>query len=305
LEYRRITTYEIGFIIAPRINALGRLEHAIDALRLLCTKKATLAQMLAAKISHKNRERQDLVIKSVGEAVEEVKKQQTLKNIVVLSSKIWHEGIIGLIASRLVDEFYRPTIIITSAGEFAKGSARSIPGFDITSLLRLQKKYLIDVGGHKGASGFTIEKDRIEEFIISIEKQAQQILTKKDLEKIINVDLSIPLAKINSPLVKKIEKLQPFGIGNPEPLFYSEGELIKAKLFGKNDEHLKIYLKDGALTPPLELVLFNQGQQIFKLSVGQKVPVIFNLEINRWNGKEQVRGKGKHILVHLVNRKKR
>jgi len=298
IENRKITPYEIGFIIAPRINALGRLEHAIDALRLLCTSKEEKAQMLAAKIGEKNRERQDLVGKTIEEAKKIVSSQWSsvskMPKIIILSSDKWHEGIIGLIASKLVDEFYRPTIIMAINDGFAKGSARSISGFDVTLFLRSQKKYLVDIGGHKAAAGFTIEKDKIDKFIKKAEKDAGKILTEKNLEREIKVDLAIPLSKINISLVKKIESLEPFGIGNPQPLFYSEGKLVDAKLFGKNNNHLKIYLKDDS-SFPLEFVFFGQGQDFLKLSRGQKIAVVHNLEIDRWRGKEKIRGKGKII----------
>jgi len=302
IENRRITPYEIGFIIAPRINALGRLEHAIDALRLLCTKKEEKAQMLAAKMGEKNRERQDLLEKAVEEAKEKFKlqslKYKVSPKIIILSSGKWHEGIIGLIASKLVDEFYRPTIIMSLGDGFVKGSARSISGFDITSFLRSLKQYLIDVGGHKGAAGFTIEKEKIDNFCAAASKLSSSLLKEKDLERKVELDLAIPLKRVNLSLVKKIETLQPFGVGNPQPLFYSEGELLEAKLFGKNNEHLKIYLKDDSL--PLEFVFFNQGKDFLKLSRGQKMGVVYHLEIDRWGGNEKVRGKGKSNRSGIV-----
>jgi single-stranded-DNA-specific exonuclease len=298
IEDRKITPYEIGFIIAPRINALGRLEHAIDALRLLCTTKEEKAQMLAAKMGEKNRERQDILEKAVEEAKEklavETHNYASLPKIIILSSNKWHEGIIGLIASKLVDEFYRPTIIMSIGDDFVKGSARSIPGFDITTFIRSVKSGIIDVGGHKGAAGFTIEKSKISIFTRAATTMVNRLIKDKDLEKTIIVDLKIPLSKANLSLACSLEKLQPFGVGNPQPLFYSEGELAEAKLFGRNNEHLKIYLKDES-SLLLEFVFFNQGQDFLNLSRGQKMGVVYNLEIDRWGGKEKIRGRGKLI----------
>jgi len=300
IENRKITPYEIGFIIAPRINALGRLEHAIDALRLLCTKKEDRAQMLAAKMGEKNRERQNLLEEAVEEAREKLKVQslgfKILPKIIVLFSDNWHEGIIGLIAAKIAEEFYRPTIILTKSDSYYKASARSIPGFHITNFLRSFSHYLVDVGGHKQAAGFTIEAKNLNNLCAAVVKNVSQFLNEEDLERKIEVDLAIPLSKINLSLVKKIENLEPFGIANPQPLFYSEGKLIEAKLFGKNNEHLKIYLKDGS-SLPLELVFFGEGEQFFKLSRGQKLGVVYTLEIDRWNKEEKVRGKGKLVRV--------
>lgn len=303
IDQQKITPYEIGFIIAPRINALGRLEHAIDALRLLCTKKESRAQKLAVKMGEKNRQRQDLVEEAVEEAKEKFKAQlagwQTRFNhspkMIILSSDHWHEGIIGLIASKLVEEFYRPAIVITAADGFAKGSARSIAGFDITSFIRSVNKGIIDVGGHKAAAGFTIEKNKISLFSKAALKMAEGLIKDEELEKTVTVDLKIPLSKVDLSLAYALEKLAPFGIGNPQPLFYSEAEVVGAKLFGRNNNHLKIYLKDNS-SLPLEFVFFNQGEEFSKLCRGQKIAVIYHLDINRWGGKEKVRGKGKLIL---------
>lgn len=295
IENRKITPYEIGFMIAPRINALGRLEHALDALRLLCTTNEERAQMLAAKLGEKNRQRQDILEKAVEEAKEKLKAQSSnfkvLPKIIILSSEKWHEGVIGLIASRLADEFYRPTIIISLGKGFAKGSARSVPGFDITSFLRLLKQDLIDVGGHRGAAGFTLKTSQLDHFCQRIQKLSSSLIDERELEKKIEIDLEIPLSKINLSLAKLLEKLEPFGIGNHQPLFYSYGELIEARLFGKNNQHLKIYLRENSSI--LEIIFFDQGEDFYKFFRGKKISVCYNLEINRWREKEEIRGRGK------------
>jgi len=172
IEGKIITPYEVGFMIAPRINAVGRLENAIDALRLLCTNDEKKAYALAYKIGNINVERQELVKKSVAEARLRLgfggqtigsdppggSDPNKLPKVLILVSDHWHEGIIGLIASKIAEEFYRPTLVLTKSGENYKGSARSIPSFHITEFLRSLKKNIIDVGGHKQAAGFTLEK---------------------------------------------------------------------------------------------------------------------------------------------------
>lgn len=294
IEGRKITPYEIGFIIAPRINAVGRLEHAIDALRLLCTTSEKRAYDLAHKVGNKNIERQDLVEKTLDEAKKildvETRHGVSLPKLIILQSNKWHEGIIGLIASKIAEEYYRPTIVLTETDGFLKGSARSIPNFHITNFLRGLKKYLIDVGGHQGAAGFTIEKEKLDVFCTIVQRTSQRLIKEKDLERKIEVDLKIPLSKINLSLVKALEKLQPFGIGNPAPTFYSQGEIIDAKMFGKKAEHLKIYVKDKD-SFPLELVSFNNAQQFTSLARGKTVDIVYTLEIDRWGGSERARGK--------------
>ena len=301
IEGRKVTPYEIGFIIAPRINAVGRLEHAIDALRLLCTRDPQKAHKLAANIGEKNRERQDMVATAVEEAKKEIEnlklKIKNLPKILFLVSDHWHEGIIGLIASKITEAYYRPTIVMTKSDAlptgrqgFLKGSARSIPSFHITDFLRSLKKYLVDVGGHKGAAGFTIKKEELEKFMKTAQKEANKLISENDLERKIEADIKIPLSKINMKWIKELEKLQPFGMGNPQPTFYSQGNLIDAKLLGKKSEHLKLLIKEDN-SFPFEFISFNTGDQFTKLSRGKNIEVVYNLDINRWNGKEKVRGK--------------
>ncbi|PIV10682.1 single-stranded-DNA-specific exonuclease RecJ [Candidatus Roizmanbacteria bacterium CG03_land_8_20_14_0_80_35_26] len=341
IENKKITPYEVGFIIAPRINAVGRLQHAIDALRLLCTTNEKKAFDLAYKVGQTNVERQDLVKKSVEEAKKMLTKKHpqgvnqgkptfhpagvNLEKIIIFVSNHWHEGIIGLIASKIADEFYRPTIVLTEssktdlpAGRQAviyKGSARSIPSFHITNFLRSLKKYLVDIGGHAQAAGFTIEEKKLKKFIKEAQKQGDELIKDKDLERIITADIKIPVSKINLELVKSLESLEPFGIGNPRPTFLSEGIISNAQLFGKNNNHLKIWVKDDLLllrakrnnldleiassstsSPSrddiiLELIAFNQREKIQELSRGQKINVVYSLEVDRWGGREKLRGR--------------
>jgi single-stranded-DNA-specific exonuclease len=342
IENKEITPYDIGFIIAPRINAVGRLEHAIDALRLLCTTDIKRAEKLARHIGFKNRERQDLVEKSVYEArlvlkkgtkqtnfysatewkgakyadlstptcVEApINKQDSLAlgglikthtsgfpKVIILVSQHWHEGIIGLIASKIAEEFYRPTLVLTKVDNHYKGSARSIPSFHITEFLRSFKKYLIDVGGHKQAAGFTLETNRLNLFVTAVRDNSEKLIKDKDLERKIEADLKIPLNKINLPLVKSLEKLAPFGIGNPRPTFLSEGIITNAQLFGKTNNHLKIFVSYLDNQNSLELIAFNQADQFTKLSKGNKINVVYSLEVDRWGGREKLRGKLGHII---------
>ncbi len=197
-----------------------------------------------------------------------------------------------MIASKIAEEFYRPTIVLTESDGFLKGSARSIPSFHITNFLRKNKKYLIDVGGHKGAAGFTMEKNKLTIFTTAAVKMVNKMLNKKDLVKIIEADLKIPVSKVNLDLAKSLETLQPFGVGNPQPTFYSEVEILDTKTFGKTNNHLKLYVREaGQRSYPLELISFNFKQQLNDLTIGQKIKVVYTLEIDRWGGSEKLRGK--------------
>ncbi len=304
IEGKKITPYEIGFIIAPRINAVGRLTHAIDALRLLCTINENRAYQLAFQISNLNTQRQNLVEKSVEEAKTLLKKQtnnfQNLPKLIILKSNHWHEGIIGLIASKIVEEFYRPTIVLTKTDGHYKASARSITNFHITNFLRSLKSFLIDVGGHSQAAGFTIDENQLDNFCTAAQELSLKMIKDNDLEKTIEVDLKIPISKISLELVKKLEILTPYGVGNREPTFYTQGQLIDAKLFGKKNEHLKIIITDldnknlstkTKTQKTLELIAFNKGSLFPSLSRGQKIEVVYSLEVDRWEEKEKVKGK--------------
>ena len=300
---KKITPYEVGFMIAPRINAIGRLEHAIDALRLLCTNDEKKAFDLAHKIGNINIERQELVEKAVAEARTQIGSDphrgsdpnQTPK-IIILVSDHWYEGIIGLIASKIAEEFYRPTLVLTKTDIGYKGSARSIPSFHITEFLRSLKEYIIDAGGHKQAAGFTLEKNQLYNFETAAQKLSSKLISDKDLERKIGADLKIPISKINLELVESLSSLEPFGIGNPRPVFYSEGILTGAQLLGKTQKHLKLFISglSNQVThnqASIEFLAFNSAEKFKDLSRGQKIKVVYNLDINEWNNKKTVQGK--------------
>ena len=303
---KKITPYEVGFMIAPRINAIGRLEHAIDALRLLCTNDEKKAFDLAHKIGNINIERQEMVEKSVVEARIMISKN-LLQNklltthyplptkLIILVSDHWHEGIIGLIASKIAEEFYRPTLVLTKTDIGYKGSARSIPSFHITEFLRSLKEYIIDAGGHKQAAGFTLEKNQLYNFETAAQELSSKLISDKDLERKIEADLKIPISKINLELVESLSSLEPFGIGNPRPVFYSEGILTGAQLLGKTQKHLKLFISglSNQVThnqASIEFLAFNSAEKFKDLSRGQKIKVVYNLDINEWNNKKSAQG---------------
>lgn len=336
IEGKAITPYHVGFIIAPRINAIGRLKHALDALRLLCTVDDKRAQELAGSMGNVNKERQDLVTAGFEEAMQMIEKkyqsdEKKLKNenlristvdkdnvqykdlndldnssnfrlklpkMIILSSDHWNEGIIGLIASRITEKYYRPTIVMTKADGTYKGSARSIKSLHLTNFLRDLKEYLVDVGGHVGAAGFTIQKEKMDDFIKVAREKAEKEIQESDLERVIEVDLKIPLSFATLKLIHALNTLMPFGIGNPQPTFYSEVELVDAKIIGKTGTHLKLLVKDPNINSfPLEMMAFGEGKRFKEFSRGMKFNVIYKLDVNKWNGKEKVNGVIQELLI--------
>lgn len=290
---RDMSPYDVGFIIAPRINAFGRLTHAIDALRMLCTVSESKASELAKKSGTVNKNRQALVEVGIEQALQQVK--DLSEKIIIVSSPDWNEGIIGLIASKLVEKYYRPAVVLAISDGHAKASVRSISGIDITTFLRKYEKLLISIGGHAMAAGFSIEVKNSEKFKKIVLSDAKKTISDEELIPTTQVDIEIPFELNTLQLAHALERLSPFGVGNPFPVFSTEGQIVDKKLLGKNSDHLKLMIKsDNSL--PIECMFFKQGMLIDELQVGEIKKIVYKLEINRWNGREKVNMMGKLIL---------
>ncbi len=296
IEDKEIRPYEIGFIIAPRINAVGRLEHAIDALRLLCTTDEKRASELAQKIGDMNTNRQELVKEQVAEAQAQMKKFKGIPKLIILYTDHWHEGVIGLIAGNILEEYYRPTIVMTKGDGFYKASVRSIPGFHVTDFLKTLDSYFTNYGGHAAAAGFTLKGEKLEKFLEVAVKKAEKIITNDMLERTIEVDMKMPLSAATKQLVNALEKLAPFGMGNAKPTFVSEASVIHAKILGKQRNHMKLQVKDMTEQSfPLDMIAFGQAEIFKQLSKNQKITLVYNLDLNEWNGQVKVQGTVKHV----------
>ncbi|MDA1316480.1 MAG: single-stranded-DNA-specific exonuclease RecJ [bacterium] len=299
IEGRPISPYEVGFLIAPRINAIGRLEHAIDALRLICTTSNERAQELAHKMGSVNTKRQELVKEQVTEAehmVESQKMNGDLPKLIILYSDHWHEGVIGLIASSMVEKYYRPTIVMTKGDGHYKASVRSISGFHITEFLGQLQNYLINYGGHAGAAGFTMLEKKRDIFIKKAQKFASDQISEKVLERTIVADIHMPISLVTRKLYDALQHLNPFGIGNPRPVFMSEVTVVHAGILGKLKNHLKLQVKDPInSSSPLEMVAFNMAHVFNQLRKNQTVRIVYQIDLNVWNGRETLQGLVKHI----------
>jgi single-stranded-DNA-specific exonuclease len=282
LTFGGIGTYEVGFIIAPRINAMGRIEHAIDSLRILCTKDTLRAKELAYHIGKVNLERQRIVDEVIYHAREVVLKDSKSK-VLILAHETYHEGVIGLAAGKLVEEFYRPAIVISSKGEIAKGSARSISGFNMIETIQKMEKFILGGGGHPMAAGFSLKTTDIEIFKKEFIKLADPLLTEEILTKKAKVDLEINLSDINLELYKKLKDFEPTGLGNPSPSFITKGvEVADAKTVGKEGKHLKLKVKQGDST--FDAIAFKRGESFKDLSVGKKIDIVYSLDEDTWGG---------------------
>lgn len=290
IELNNIGSYEIGHILIPRLNAIGRLEHAIDALRLLCTKDPAKAKSLAKLLCETNLRRQELTTSAVEEAKILIGKNNG-KKIHILGSEKWSSGIIGLVAARITEEYFRPTIALSIGEMQAKGSARSLRGINIVEIIRKTSDILIDVGGHQGAAGFTILNDKIDEFKKRLEDLMDGVVEEET--QVIEVEAEIESNKLTKSLAKEIERFEPFGFGNLKPVFATKAmRLSDIRTVGAEGKHLKLKA-DG-----IDVIAFGMGNFKELLSPGSLADIAYFLEINKYNGVEILQLKVKDIKIN-------
>lgn len=280
----QVQVWHIAFLIAPRINALGRLGESKEAVDLLCTYNNLQADKIAAKLENCNIERKKLQEKIYKEALNFLDTRSIEGNTgIVLSSDEWHEGVIGIVASKIVDEFNRPTILIVEKDGICRGSGRSIPGFNITASLKELSVLLEEYGGHDQACGISIKRENIRSFEKAFEEQVMRKLGDSIPQKELLIDFSLTLEAINEKLVKTIEILAPFGTGNPKPVFSAFGTELSGvpNIVGKN--HLKFTVKNKDKYIPC--IGFSLGDKIDLLRNSKKFNIAYSPFIDDWNGK--------------------
>ena len=295
LPLGNIGTYEIGYIIAPRLNAMGRLVHGLDALRLLCTKNKEKAYELAQKLGLTNKERQDLTLNTSLHAKKLWRESiNNTEKLIYLHHETYNAGVIGLVAGKLVEEFYKPAIVIAKGEKYSKASARSIVGFNIIEHIRKASSILVNAGGHPMAAGFTVETEKLEELKDLLVGLANEEISDEQLIKSFRIDCEIKLADINLELYKKIQDFAPFGMGNPEPVFAIRGLSVNnSQLMGNEGKHLKLWVSENG-SASLEALAFGSARETSKLT-GDKIDLAFNLMLNSWNGREKLQLKVKDI----------
>ena len=288
LNKPNLEVYDISFILAPRINAIGRLAHAIDALRLLCTKDADRAIKLSKCLCDFNRERQVLTKDSTLQAIEMVRKESFTK-LLFISNKDFQEGVLGLIAGKLVDEFYRPAIVVSVGPEISKASARSIAGFNIVEAIRSASDLVIDVGGHPMAAGFTVKTANLEALKIRLLEHAALNLKDNNFIKAVKIDLPLKTENINFDFFEEISKFSPFGMGNPEPVFLTRNlEVAGVRFLGKEKKHIKITMTgrgESGQNVILSGIGFNMGDLFHKINPKQGIDVVYSIDKDDWGGR--------------------
>jgi len=299
IKKEEIGTYHVGYIIAPRLNATGRIEHALESLRLVCTANKEKARELAGKLGRINKERQLLTEETTRHAIESSKFKVQSSKLIFIEHESYNQGIIGLVAGKLVEEFYRPSIVISKGEVYSKASARSINGFNIIEAIRTQSDLLVDAGGHPMAAGFTIETTKLEILKQRLTAFADTQIQPELLEKNLKIDLKLPFPVITLELWKEIQKMSPFGLGNPEPVFMSKAIVADWRTVGSEGKHLKLTLRGQMAENERENVFsaigFGMGKLASKLKVDQEVEIAYNLSLNKWNNEKHLELKLKDL----------
>jgi single-stranded-DNA-specific exonuclease len=282
---RPLTGHSIGFMLGPRINAAGRVGHARQAAQLLLTDDAEEAAKLATELEALNRSRQSIEERIAREAASQVELTgQADKRTIVVAGEDWHEGVIGIVASRLSDRFYRPCVVVALKGERAKGSGRSITGFDLHAALRTCSGHLLGFGGHRYAAGITLDRNRLAGFAEALETYAQQ--TPEDIyERALHVDVVASIEQLDEEFVSAMDRFEPFGPDNEPPVYASLGVEVVGypRRVGKN--HLKMSVRSGRKT--MDAVAWGRSADIVNLEVGVKnhIDICYTLDRRTYQGR--------------------
>lgn len=278
-----VSTGAVGFRLAPRLNAGGRLADATRSVELLTTADGARAEVLATGLDEENRARQTIEREILDEAIAMVEAQGPIADrcSIVLASADWHPGVIGIVASRLVERFYRPTILIAidAAVGVGRGSGRSIRGFSIYAAIKTCQDALIGFGGHRMAAGLSIRAERVQEFATAFETAVRGSTTAEDFIPVAEADDELPFAGIDERTLSDIESLQPYGQGNSEPVFMVRGARVAGtRIVGET--HLKLYAEEGGRTLPC----IGFGMADVALQVGTFVDLLFSPMWSEWGG---------------------
>jgi single-stranded-DNA-specific exonuclease len=285
LKAGNLSAESISWAIAPRLNAAGRLAHAMTSYKLLMTESPQEARDLASWLEEKNAERQRLTTKVLATAREQVV-AQGIKPLLVAADKDYPLGIAGLIAGRLAEEFYRPAIVIRTGETVSSGSGRSIPEFNIIKALTECRELFSHFGGHSQAAGFTLPTKNLPQLQEHLAKLAAEQLADADLRPQLDIDACVTLPDLSGDTFNTIQQLAPFGRGNPSPTFLSQRtEVIDCRTMGNGAEHLRLKLKQGGTV--WDGVGFRLGGYLGEIS--PQMDIVYNLEIDRWGDKERLR----------------
>ena len=290
LRDKELNSYSVAFMLAPRINAAGRIDDAGECVELLLTDNAEKAMETAAKLDSDNKMRQSIEngILNCAEAMIGESVDLDRDKVLVLCREDWHIGVIGIVASRLADKFYLPAFIMVCDGEFCKGSARSIPGFNIFEAMSRHGYLFERYGGHEMAAGFTIRTEKIDELRERMNFEVENTLGKDKLIPEIFVDYKLEPKDVTLDTAKLLKLMEPFGTGNTVPLYVFRELSVKSfKGVGNDSRHLSLKVFDGE--KEISCIGYNLGNMQKILQIGEKIDIICSIENNIWNGTESVK----------------
>ena len=291
LEKKRLTSGTVGFVLGPRINAAGRLERAMMAVEMLTTEDAVrgAARSRPSSISCNTR-RQEVERKIYDEAQAMIEAWGGVadRSAIVLASKGWHAGVIGIVASRLAEAYHRPTVVLAIGETLAQGSARSIPGFDLYEAIKDCSDALLGFGGHAAAAGLKVAEENVPTFARLFEERCRNVLSPEQLERVLVIDAEVPLGVLSLRVVEEIDKLEPYGIGNPKPvLMASQLQVVgEPRIVGEHKNHLQLRLKQGDVI--MKAIGWNLAERGRGLTAGSSCSIVFHPSINEWNNRREV-----------------
>ena len=296
--YKKINSMSISFGVAPRINACGRMGYAKEALKLFLTENKDEAIKLTEKLNEYNKNRQEIEKSIFEEALNKIDKENVKEqNAIILSGDTWHHGVIGIVASKITDMYFKPSILICFEENEGKGSGRSIPGFDLHKALCETSQYLNKYGGHEMAVGLSISKDKFDMFKEAFEKYAAST-DISNIVPIINIDKLIIDKDLNLEAVKELEKLEPYGEANKCPLIAYKNLKIDSIRVLTEGKHIKLTLKTEN-NNIITAIGFNMGYKAEDYLIGDKVDIVGTLEINSFNGNDTIQFNLKDIMKSI------
>lgn len=289
---------DVVFGMAPRINAAGRMKHGLDAVELLLSASDEEAKKIAQEVETYNTSRREVEQEITKEALAQIVENEEENNAAnVVYAPHWHKGVIGIVASRLIETYYRPTLVFTESGEgILAASARSVRGFDVYKAMDACRAHIIQFGGHKYAAGVTIKEENYEAFKAAFEAQVAQTITAAQKEQSLDIDVVLPFASITPKLLRILKQMEPFGPENRSPVFYTEGVVDSgyAKLVGQDKSHLKARFVQGS-SSPIDAIGFGLGEKMELLKKGTPLRIAYAVEENVWQGNVSVQLRLKDI----------
>ena len=282
----RVDARSVGFALGPRLNAAGRLGKADSGFHLLVSVDLQEAKELARKLNAINQERKNIQEQVQDEAEYLIGREVDLKEdrIIVLASENFHSGVVGIVASRIVEKYFRPVVLIALEGGIGKGSGRSIPHFNLHRAFTDCARHLVQFGGHAYAAGLTIDEDNVDSFRNAMNEVGRRILSKENLVPEMFLDMSLKISEINEALYKQITRMEPFGEENPPPVFLIEcASISRLKRIGREESHVRFRVNQGGAR--IDAVGFNLAEEFASIDVElEKVDLACEFQINNWNG---------------------